>query len=65
MLGVIGQGAQMIGVADGCDGDTVFAGARHDGVQRRHGDHRPQAALAVHREKAARGPDLLAAGARH
>ena len=44
MLGVIGQRAQMIGVADGGDGDAVLAGARHDRVQRRHGDHRAQTA---------------------
>ena len=65
MLGIIGQRAQVIGVADGGDGDAVFAGARNDGVQRRHGDDGAQAALAIDAEEGARRPLLVAGGAGH
>jgi hypothetical protein len=65
IIGIEGDGAQMIGVANGGDGDAGFAGAGNDGVQRRQRHHRAQAPLAVHRQETRRGPILLADFARH
>jgi hypothetical protein len=65
IFGVVGERAQVIGVADGGDGDAVLLRARDDGVQRRHGDDRAQPAFAIDAQEGARGPCLGAGGAGH
>ena len=65
MLGVICQRPQMIGVADGRDRDAVLAGARNDGVQRRHGNDGAKPAPAIHAEEIARCPFLVAGRVSH